>query len=144
MFTDPKARRFIIGVLIAFLPAAVIGAPAYSFIKSVLFNPWIVCFMLIVGGAVLLWIDRLDLKPRYHEATDIHAADVSRHRPGPVPLHGSRRIALRRDHRVGDAARRRQARGGGILVLAGHADHGRRVRLRAYKNHGANEPAATC
>ena len=69
MFNDPQARRFVIGVLIAFLPAAVIGALAYNFIKSVLFNLWIVCFSLIVGGAVLLWIDRLDLKPRYHDAT---------------------------------------------------------------------------
>jgi undecaprenyl-diphosphatase len=69
VFTDPQARRFIIGVLIAFLPAAVIGATAYKFIKEVLFNPWIVCCALIVGGAVLFWVDRLDLKPRYHEAT---------------------------------------------------------------------------
>ena len=69
MFNDPQARRFIIGVLIAFLPAAVIGATAYKFIKEVLFNPWVVCFALIAGGAVLLWIDQLDLKPRYHEAT---------------------------------------------------------------------------
>jgi undecaprenyl-diphosphatase len=69
MFNDPQARRFIIGVLIAFLPAAIIGATAYKFIKEVLFNPWIVCCSLIVGGAILFWVDRLDLKPRYHEAT---------------------------------------------------------------------------
>jgi len=69
MFNDPQARRFVIGVLIAFLPAAVIGALAYKFIKEVLFNPWIVCFSLIAGAAILLWVDRLDLKPRYHEAT---------------------------------------------------------------------------
>jgi undecaprenyl-diphosphatase len=68
MFTDPAARYFILGVLIAFLPAAVIGALAHGFIKSVLFNPWIVCFTLIAGGAVLLWIDQLDLKPRYDDA----------------------------------------------------------------------------
>lgn len=66
---DPGARRFVIGVLIAFLPAAVIGALAHGFIKGVLFNPWVVCFTLIVGGAVLLWVDQLDLKPRYHDAT---------------------------------------------------------------------------
>jgi undecaprenyl-diphosphatase len=68
-FSDPAARRFVIGVLLAFLPAAVIGALAHDFIKSVLFNVWIVCFTLIAGGAVLLWIDRLDLEPRYDEAT---------------------------------------------------------------------------
>lgn len=68
MFSEWAAARFIIGVLLAFLPAAVIGALAHGFIKSVLFNPWIVCFTLIAGGAVLLWIDQLDLKPRYDDA----------------------------------------------------------------------------
>jgi undecaprenyl-diphosphatase len=69
MFSDPAARRFVIGVVIAFLPAMVIGAAAYSFIKNVLFNPWVVCFMLIVGGAILLWVDSLTLEPRHHDAT---------------------------------------------------------------------------
>jgi undecaprenyl-diphosphatase len=69
MFNDPQARRFILGVLIAFLPAAVVGALAYKLIKEVLFNPWIVCISLIVGGAILFWVDRLDLKPRYRDVT---------------------------------------------------------------------------
>jgi undecaprenyl-diphosphatase len=68
MFTDPAARRFILGVLIAFLPAAVVGAIGHDFIKAVLFNAWVVCFTLIVGGAVLLWVDQLDLRPRYVDA----------------------------------------------------------------------------
>jgi len=67
--TDPAPRRFILGVLIAFLPAAVIGALLHSFIKGVLFNVWIVCISLIIGGGVLLWIDRLRLKPVHHDAT---------------------------------------------------------------------------
>jgi undecaprenyl-diphosphatase len=66
---DPAARRFVLGVLIAFLPAAIVGALAHGFIKSVLFNPWIVCVMLVLGGGVLLWVDRLTLEPRYHDAT---------------------------------------------------------------------------
>jgi undecaprenyl-diphosphatase len=69
MFNNPQARRFILGVLIAFLPAAVVGALAYKLIKEVLFNPWIVCISLIVGGAILFWVDRLDLKPRYRDVT---------------------------------------------------------------------------
>jgi undecaprenyl-diphosphatase len=68
-FVDPAARRFVAGVLLAFLPAAVVGALAHDFIKTVLFNAWIICFTLIAGGAVLLWIDMLDLKPRHYEAT---------------------------------------------------------------------------
>ncbi|HXX25392.1 MAG TPA: undecaprenyl-diphosphate phosphatase [Pseudolabrys sp.] len=69
MFTEWAAARFIIGVLIAFLPAAVIGALAYHIIKSYLFDVRIVCIALIVGGFVLLGVDRLNLKSRYHEAT---------------------------------------------------------------------------
>ena len=69
MFSNPDDRRFVIGVLVAFLPAVVIGLIAGKFIKGYLFNPWVVCFSLIVGGAVLLWVDQLDLKPREHDAT---------------------------------------------------------------------------
>src|SRR5216683_2243098 len=49
MFSDPPARRFVIGVLVAFLPAAVIGGLLGGLIKSHLFNPWVVCFSLIIG-----------------------------------------------------------------------------------------------
>ena len=64
-----EARRFVIGVLVAFLPAAIIGALMGGYIKSYLFNPWVVCFSLIVGGAILLWIDHLDLQPVHDDAT---------------------------------------------------------------------------
>jgi undecaprenyl-diphosphatase len=67
--SDPFARRFVLGLLIAFLPAALIGAAAHSFIKDVLFNVWIVCTMLVVGGFVLLWVDRLELAPHHRDAT---------------------------------------------------------------------------
>ena len=69
MLTDAHARRFVIGLLIAFLPAAFVGALLHGFIKAVLFNVWIVCFTLIVGGAILLWVDRVNLSTRYHDAT---------------------------------------------------------------------------
>src|SRR5262249_1968241 len=70
MFTQWAAARFVIGILLAFLPAAVIGALAYQIIKSYLFDVRIVCVSLIVGGFILLWIDRLNLEARYHEATE--------------------------------------------------------------------------
>ena len=69
MFTDWAAARFVIGVLLAFLPAAVIGALSYHIIKTYLFDIRVVCISLILGGFVLLGVDRLNLKPRYHEAT---------------------------------------------------------------------------
>jgi len=70
MFTQWAAARFVIGVLIAFLPAAVIGALAYGIIKAYLFDIRVVCISLILGGFVLLWVDRLELKARYHDATE--------------------------------------------------------------------------
>ena len=69
MFSDPDARRFVIGVLVAFLPAAVIGAAGRQLHQGILFNPWVVCFSLIVGGAILIWVDQLDLEPHEHDAT---------------------------------------------------------------------------
>jgi undecaprenyl-diphosphatase len=69
MFSNPEDRRFVIGLLVAFLPAAVIGAAAGGYIKAFLFNPWVVCFSLIVGGAILLWVDQLELEPHEHDAT---------------------------------------------------------------------------
>jgi len=70
MFTDWAAARFVIGVLLAFLPAAVIGALFGSYIKEYLFDIRVVCITLILGGFVLLWVDRLALKPRYLDATE--------------------------------------------------------------------------
>jgi undecaprenyl-diphosphatase len=70
MFTDWAAARFVIGVLIAFLPAAVIGALAYHIIKETLFDVRIVCVALIVGGFILLAVDRFNMRPRYHESTN--------------------------------------------------------------------------
>jgi undecaprenyl-diphosphatase len=68
---DARTRRFVFGVLLAFLPAAFLGVAAHGFIKTVLFEtPKLICIMLILGGLVLLWIDRLDLKPKYHDAMD--------------------------------------------------------------------------
>lgn len=62
--TDPAARRFTLAVLLAFLPAAVIGAVLHGFIKSVLFSPVVVAVSLIAGGLAILAIERLRPAPR--------------------------------------------------------------------------------
>ncbi|TIL95695.1 MAG: undecaprenyl-diphosphate phosphatase [Mesorhizobium sp.] len=65
---DRVTRHFVLGILVAFLPAAVIGALAHGFIKTVLFeSPRLICVMLIIGGLVLLWVDRFKPKPLYHD-----------------------------------------------------------------------------
>jgi undecaprenyl-diphosphatase len=70
--SDARTRRFILGVLVAFLPAAVIGVAAHKFIKEILFNaPWLICTTLIVGGILLFAVDRMRLEPRYHDVMDL-------------------------------------------------------------------------
>ena len=66
--SDPSARRFVIGVIIAFIPAMILGALFHEFIKTVLFNPQLVCYTLIAGGLVLLAVDDLNLEVRYTDA----------------------------------------------------------------------------
>src|SRR5262249_37432227 len=56
------------GVLVAFLPAMVLGALLHDFIKSYLFNVQIVCYALIAGGFVLLAIDDLPIEKRFPNA----------------------------------------------------------------------------
>ena len=66
---DPEARRFLIGLLVAFAPAVVIGFLAYDFIKTILFEtPLVICIALIVGGVLLLLLDRMKKVPTFLEA----------------------------------------------------------------------------
>jgi undecaprenyl-diphosphatase len=75
LFTDARTRWFVLGVLVAFLPAALIGAVAHKYIKAVLFeSPMLVCTTLIVGGVILLAVDRMRLEPRIHDAMDLPLA----------------------------------------------------------------------
>ena len=69
--SSPRARRFVGAVVLAFLPAALIGALAHGFIKSVLFeSPALICWVLIGGGIILLLIDRMKLTPKYTDVMD--------------------------------------------------------------------------
>jgi undecaprenyl-diphosphatase len=62
--SDARARRFVAAVLLAFLPAAVAGAFLHSYIKGVLFEtPQLICWMLILGGVILLVVDAMDFPP---------------------------------------------------------------------------------
>jgi undecaprenyl-diphosphatase len=66
----PGALRFILGVALASLPAALAGVLLHDFIKTVIYeSPVVICVMLIVGGIILLYVDQLKLTPKY---TDIY------------------------------------------------------------------------
>jgi len=56
--TDISARRFAANVLIAFLPAVVLGLLFGKQIKLYLFTPEVVASTFIVGGLIILWVER--------------------------------------------------------------------------------------
>jgi len=56
--TDPAARRFALNILIGFLPAAILGVLFAKKIKSVLFAPVPVAIAFVVGGLIILWVER--------------------------------------------------------------------------------------
>jgi undecaprenyl-diphosphatase len=53
----PEARRFTLNVIIATIPAIVLGLLLEKSIKAALFSPVPVAFALVVGGVVILWAE---------------------------------------------------------------------------------------
>lgn len=56
---DPQVRRFWGAIIVAFLPAALIGLALHEWIKSVLFSPPVIGAALIIGGLVLIVLERM-------------------------------------------------------------------------------------
>lgn len=63
IFSDRAAQRFVLNLVIAFIPAAVLGLAFGKLIKAYLFRPVPVALAFIVGGVVILWVER-SLRPR--------------------------------------------------------------------------------
>ncbi len=76
MFSDPQAQKFIINLIIAFIPAAIVGVLFISLIKTYLFNALTVAIMLILGGLVILWAERRKHDIRVTDVDDIGWRDA--------------------------------------------------------------------
>lgn len=74
--SDPAAQRFAANVLIAFLPAAVLGALFIGPIKEVLFQTPIVAAAWILGGVFILWTERRSPLVRIHGVEQMRATDA--------------------------------------------------------------------
>ncbi|HFB2048659.1 MAG TPA: Undecaprenyl-diphosphatase [Hyphomicrobiaceae bacterium MAG_BT-2024] len=68
---DARARQFILNVILAFLPAAVIGVLGHELIKSNFFQDLeLICVSLIVGGIILMVVDSMKLNTKYHDTVE--------------------------------------------------------------------------
>lgn len=68
---DPKSRRFTGNLLIAFLPAALVGFAAHGWIKAQLFNPTVVAVALLLGGILILLIEHWAPTPRLRDLNEV-------------------------------------------------------------------------
>lgn len=64
MATNPADRAFVRNIVIGFLPAMVVGVVAYKHIRALLDSPLVVAVALILGGVVILLLERAERKPR--------------------------------------------------------------------------------
>lgn len=56
--SNPESRRFILNLALAFLPAAVLGLLLRRWILAHLFSPLTVAWALLVGGVIILLLER--------------------------------------------------------------------------------------
>ncbi|MDK2126429.1 undecaprenyl-diphosphate phosphatase [Parachitinimonas caeni] len=73
---DASAQRFVFNVMVAFLPAAVLGLLFSSQIKAVLFQPVPVAIAFIVGGVIILWAERREHTVVVHSVDSMRIRDA--------------------------------------------------------------------
>ncbi len=72
-----RAQRFVMNVLIAFIPAVVLGLLFGKAIKANLFTPTVVASTFIIGGLIILWAERRPAhKVRVHSVDDMRGRDA--------------------------------------------------------------------
>jgi len=74
--SEPAEQRFASLIFIAFLPAAVLGLMFHSTIKALLFNPITVATALIVGGFVILYVEKRAYHPSINSVDEMRWQDA--------------------------------------------------------------------
>ena len=75
-FLREDSIRFWWNLFVGFLPAAVLGLLFYKIIKAYLFNPMVVASMLILGGLLILYIEKRAYHPRLNTVEDMRWTDA--------------------------------------------------------------------
>jgi undecaprenyl-diphosphatase len=72
--TRVEARRFVMAITIAFIPSVVLGLMLDEFMKRYLFSSWVVALALLIGGVIILVIERRVHRPRFHDTAEVPPA----------------------------------------------------------------------
>ena len=76
LLTDRAAMRFSVNLVIAFLPAAFLGLAFGGAIKAHLFKPVPVALAFVVGGLIILWVERRKRRDRIGSVDDMTWIDA--------------------------------------------------------------------
>jgi undecaprenyl-diphosphatase len=75
-FTERGAQRFLINLVIAFVPAALVGLAFGTYIKAHLFKPIPVALAFMAGGFAILWAERRKHHTRVEQVNEMTWADA--------------------------------------------------------------------
>ncbi len=73
---EAAANRFVVNLVVGFLPAGVLGLMLHKLIKEHLFNPFTVAIALIVGALIIFWVERMNHVPRVNSIDDMDWKDA--------------------------------------------------------------------
>lgn len=76
LFSDAQSQRFVMNLVVAFVPAALLGLLFGKYIKAYLFHPVPVAIAFIVGGFVILWAERRQANVRVAQVDDMSWVDA--------------------------------------------------------------------
>lgn len=68
---EPASRRFMLNLILGFLPLAILGLAFKDAIEQYLFKPVPVAIALVVGGVLILLVDRRAEQPKLQYADDV-------------------------------------------------------------------------
>ena len=70
-YKEKNAKNFVINMIIAVLPAVIIGALAHDFIKNILFSTTVVAYSLIAGGMIMIAADKINFTKKYNNIDEV-------------------------------------------------------------------------
>lgn len=73
---EAASRRLLINVAIAFVPLAALGLVFNKWLKAHLFNAPVVATTFILGGLIILWVERGDRQARVTRTDDMSFVDA--------------------------------------------------------------------
>ena len=76
LLSDPAAQRFALNLAVAFMPAALLGLAFASAIKRYLFQAIPVALAFIVGGCIILWVERRERRATVENVDDMTWKDA--------------------------------------------------------------------